>query len=302
MRRWILDARGRPGGDRGLCCSPPELRRRPTRRTVCSDRTARPRPCSATPTRSASGSSSPFPESTPTATGFPTRCRSTSSGRPRRTQGMKVPAIIDPSPYYTSVGRGNESAVHPHDRGRPPRQVPALLRQLLRPARLRGDPRRRGRHRLLDRLPAARRPGRRRGSRRSSTGSTGRIPGYTTRRQTRCSRLAQRQEGDDRQVVRRHVRQRRRRDRRRRADHHRPDLGDLRLVRLLADGRDPVHQHYPAFSRHSITQKTQRPELLGVAAARAQRVLRRRARHEAAGRRGRRPATSTTSGTTATTS
>src|SRR5215472_4852022 len=30
--------------------------------------------------------------------------------RPAETnQGMTVPAIIDPSPYYTSLGRGNES-------------------------------------------------------------------------------------------------------------------------------------------------------------------------------------------------
>jgi X-Pro dipeptidyl-peptidase len=34
--------------------------------------------------------------------------------RPRATgQGLKAPAIIDPSPYYTTLGRGHEGSVSP---------------------------------------------------------------------------------------------------------------------------------------------------------------------------------------------
>ena len=61
---------------------------------------------------------------------------------------------MDPSPYYSTLGRGNESQLQARPRRRrPARPLAALLRQLLRPARVRGDPRRHGRHRQLDRLP-----------------------------------------------------------------------------------------------------------------------------------------------------
>ena len=30
--------------------------------------------------------------------------------RPATTQGLKAPVIMDPSPYYSTLGRGNESA------------------------------------------------------------------------------------------------------------------------------------------------------------------------------------------------
>ena len=84
----------------------------------------------------------------------------------------------------------------------------------------------------------------------------GRDPGLRQGRQhARHGRLGQRQERDDRQVLRRHVRERRRRDRRRRADDDRPDLGDLRLVRLLARwAGSGVNTHYPRQPLgHSIT-------------------------------------------------
>ena len=54
---------------------------------------------------------------------------------------LKVPAIIDASPYYTTLGRGNETQCIHTTRRRRARQVPAVLRQLLRPARLRVHPR-----------------------------------------------------------------------------------------------------------------------------------------------------------------
>ena len=74
--------------------------------------------------------------------------------RPAETNaGLKAPAIIDPSPYYTTLGRGHEGQlIADLDGDGAQRQVAAVLRQLLRPARLRDDPRRHGRDRELDRL------------------------------------------------------------------------------------------------------------------------------------------------------
>ena len=74
----------------------------------------------------------------------------------------KVPAIVAPSPYYTTQPR---AVLRPVDRRRRRRRaqrpLAALVRQLLRPARVRGDPRRDGRHRELDRLRHQRRAERR---------------------------------------------------------------------------------------------------------------------------------------------
>ena len=47
--------------------------------------------------------------STPISTASRTGSRWTSSGRKRRTTGLKVPVIMDASPYYSTLGRGNES-------------------------------------------------------------------------------------------------------------------------------------------------------------------------------------------------
>ena len=87
---------------------------------------------------------------------------------------VKVPAIIDPSPYYTSNGRGNEgqriiTATPDGDAG----PLPAVLRQLLRPARLRVHRRAVARHRVPDAAASttAARPTSP-ASRPSSTGST----------------------------------------------------------------------------------------------------------------------------------
>ena len=79
-----------------------------------------------------------------------------------QTQGMKVPAIIDVSPYYTSLGRGNETEFIQSRVDDAGGQAPPLLRQLLRSPRLRVHRRAGRRHRVVDRLPAARRTRRRR--------------------------------------------------------------------------------------------------------------------------------------------
>ena len=159
--------------------------------------------------------------------------------------GDEGPGDHRPEPVLHLARARQRVAVHPHDGGRQPRPLPALLRQLLRAPRLRGDPGRRGRHRVLDRLPAARRAGRPRRVQGGDRLADGPHAGLRQGRQRGRRDLGQRQERDDRQVVRRHLRQRRRLDRRRRPDDDRPDLGDLRLVRLLADGRDPLQHPLP---------------------------------------------------------
>ena len=143
--------------------------------------TARPRRSSATRTRSASGCSSRSRASTRTATASTDRV-AIDIIRPKESgPTLKVPAIIDPQPVLHVQRARQRDAVHPHDRQRDAGQVPAVLRQLLRPARLRVDPRARGRHRVLDRLPAARRPGRRRRLQgRHRLARTAACPGYTT--------------------------------------------------------------------------------------------------------------------------
>ncbi len=73
----------------------------------------------------------------------------------------------------------------------------------------------------------------------------GRVPGYDSvdgHRAPDPRELAQRQVGADRPLLQRHAAQRRGGDRRRGADDDRPDQRDLVLVRLLADGRrDRLH-------------------------------------------------------------
>ena len=133
-------------------------------------------------TRCASGCSSRSPAST----------RSRRRHRPRRDRHHPPEGVrAEPEgagdhrrqPVLHVARPRQRDAVHPHDRRRRARQVPALLRQLLRPARLRRDPRALGRHRVLDRLPAARRPRRRRRLQgRRSTGSRAACPATRRRR------------------------------------------------------------------------------------------------------------------------
>ena len=138
--------------------------------------------------------------------------------RPAETnQGMKVPAIIDPSPYYTSVGRGNETQyIHTTPAGNLD-QLPLFYDNYFVPRGYAVILGRRGRHGVLDRLPAARRARRPRRVQGRDRLAERPHAGSRQGRQPRRRDLAQRQERDDRQVVRRHARQRRRRDRRRRA-------------------------------------------------------------------------------------
>ena len=77
--------------------------------------------------------------------------------------------------------------------------------------------------------------------------------------------LAQRQRGDDRQVLRRHARQRRRGDRRRGAEDDRPDLGDLRVVPLLAPGRDPLQHQLPRLAGEHRHERGPATGVRGVA-------------------------------------
>ena len=160
---------------------------------------------------------------------------------------VKVPAIIDPSPYYTSSGRGNETQRIITGAVGHARPLPAVLRQLLRPARLRVHRRARRRHRVLDRLRGPRWLKRHRGlqGRHRLAQRPRRGLQRADRRRERGRQLAQRQVGHDRQVLRRHVRQRHRRDRRRGPDHDRPDQRHLRLVQLLAHRRRPQQHQLP---------------------------------------------------------
>ena len=177
---------------------------------------------------------------------------------------LKVPAIIDDSPYYTSVGRGNETQfIHTtadgvldkfplfYDNYFVPRGYAVILAHA-------------DRHRVLDRLPAARRPGRRRrlqGRHRLARGPHPRLTRPSTGDTLAVRRLGQRQERDDRQVLRRHVRQRRRRHGRRRPDDDRPDLGDLRSGTTTrawaASGRTPTTR--AAWTTASPAMQSRRP-------------------------------------------
>ena len=196
--------------------------------------------------------------STRTSTASRTGSRWTSSGRRRRTTGLKVPVIMDASPYYSTLGRGNESERKADiDGDGLQRPLAALLRQLLRPARLRRRAARHGRHEQLDRLPADRRPVRAPSAVAGIDWLNGRRAGLRQGRQPRRRRLAQRQDRHDRQVVRRHARERRRRHGRRRPVDDRADLGDLELVRLHALERDPASTR--TTRRASRTRSPTRP-------------------------------------------
>ena len=194
------------------------------------------------------------------------RSRSRSSARQGTGPGS-VPAIVDPSPYYTTVCRGNEGAVHRRRRRRRrQRQLAAVPRQLLRPARLRLHPRRVRRHRQLDRLPAARRPGR---HRRDEVGDRlaqrARRPATDARTQRRRRVVAQRQGRDDRQVLRRHARQRRRGDGRRGAEDDRPDSAISDWYAYSRMGGIRFNTHYP----RSLSTRHDTPTAPACAASRA---------------------------------
>ena len=92
-----------------------------------------------------------------------------------------VPAIIAPSPYYTSAcGQFVGECIGDLDDDGLNDRWPLWYDNYFVPARVRGDPRRDGRHRQLHRLRDQRRQGGRAVHRRSSIDwLNGRIPGYT---------------------------------------------------------------------------------------------------------------------------
>ena len=92
--------------------------------------------------------------------------------------GLKVPAIIDPSPYYTSVGRGNESQfIHTTPAGDLDK-FPLFYDNYFVPRGYAVILAAGGRHRVLDRLPAARRARRRRRLQGRDRLAAGRMPGF----------------------------------------------------------------------------------------------------------------------------
>ncbi len=215
--------------------------------------------------------------------------------RPAETNaGLKVPAIIDVSPYYTSVGRGNETEFlhsasatqadkYPlfYDNYFVPRGYAFIAAQAVGTGWSTGCPLHGG-------------PGDVAGFKAAIDWLRGRLPAYnspTTSDDRRHRRLEQRQERDVRQVIRRNVRERRRRHRRRGLDHDRADLGDLGVVRLLPLERDPPesgghalpgepleHDHVEHVADQSRRRTTVQQRLVRRVADRHERGRRRRRR------------------------
>ncbi len=159
----------------------------------------------------------------------------------------RMPAIVDPGPYFTTLCRGQRDRV-PGRRRRRRRQRPLadVRRQLLPPARLRVRARadeRHGHHHR--RLPAPWRRGGHRGGEVGDRLAQRARAGLRQERRPEARDVAQRQLGDDRQVLRRHAGQRRGRHRGGRAQDHRPDRRHLGLVRVLALGRHPPEHQLP---------------------------------------------------------
>ena len=213
--------------------SAPPRRRRPIRRRSCRPN-GETRRRSTTRPRSASACGS-TPTTTPTATGSRTRSPWTSCGRPRTETGLKAPVIMDDSPYYSTLGRGNESQLKVDDANGLLAKWPLFLDNYFVPRgyaialvdmtgtnHSTGCPTvqgptdnlaaRRG-HRLVQGPPRRPRQGR---QRRPAAG------------------LVQRQDRHDRQVLRRRAGRRDGGHRRRRADDDRRRVRPVRLLRLHA--------------------------------------------------------------------
>ena len=193
--------------------------------------------------------------------------------RPSEGRATEGPGDHRPEPVLHDRLPRQRGAVHRgRRRRRRQRQVAAVLRQLLRAARLRGDPRGDERHRQLDGLPDARRPGRhRRREGRSSTGSTAASRATRRRRQHRA--VADWHNGKAAMIGKSYngtlangvaatgVDG---------PDDDRADLGDLGLVRLLAHGRHPPQHELPGEPRRNIT--TTSPDPPGVRCRRLHRT------------------------------
>ena len=150
--------------------------------------------------------------------------------RPAATeQGLKSPVVMDASPYFTTLCRGNEGECIADVDGDGLNDRWPLFYDNYFPARLRGHPAAHGRHRILNRLPDYRWA--------RTAGPVAAIDWLNGRRQAFAyswergrRRLAQRQDRDDRQVVRRDAAEWHRRDRNRRLGDDRPDQRHLQLV------------------------------------------------------------------------
>ena len=189
------------------------------------------------------------------------RTASTPTSRARRetdTDGLKVPVIFEDSPYYAGAAeRRRTGASTTSSASRPPRASapPDFTAAPTRPQISHGLREPRG-CRAASRVVHAESPGsgnstaartparrsRRSARPRSSTGSTAARKGYTTRAGTTevAAYWHNGNIGDDGHVLQRHDPDRRRVHRRRGPEGDRPDLRDLRLVRLL-----PRQRHGP---------------------------------------------------------
>ena len=177
---------------------------------------------------------------------------------------VEVPAIIDPSPYYTTVCRGNESQCMAdwdgdgvndrwplfYDNYFVPRGYAYVLGQMLGTGyTTEGCPNHggpediAGEKSIVDWLNG-RAPRLRAGGRDVAEGGR---------------RLAQRQLGDDRQVLRRHAGQRRGRDRRQGPEDDRSGLGDIGLVPLLAHRGRAAQQQLPGGGLNPRDHDRRRP-------------------------------------------
>ena len=239
--------------------------RRRRRRRCRRSSTACRRPCSRRARRTGSttscGSSS---TSTPTSTALKDRVHVDVS-RPRETDsdGLKVPVIFEDSPYYAGGANVINWAVD-HELGVPPAtriRAPLHRRRAHKPddlhdlrehvgaARLRRRALRVARHGQLDRLPELRRADR--DARRDCGHRLAQRPPQGLHDQGRHDRghrghWHNGNSGDDGHVLQRHDPDRGRVDRRRGPEGDRPDLRDLRLVRLLPRQRhDPRARRLP---------------------------------------------------------
>ena len=134
--------------------------------------------------------------------------------RPAATaQGLKAPVIMDASPYYSTLGRGNESQLQGRRRRRRRCSTSGRCSTTTTSCRAatRSILRRHGRHQQLHRLPDRQRPTGQ-PQRQGQVDRLAQRPGHRARNATaagRHGRLAQRQDRHDRQVLRRHAGQRR---------------------------------------------------------------------------------------------
>ena len=187
--------------------------------------------------------------------------------RPKATnEGLKAPVVMDPSPYYSTLGRGNESQLKRdydgdglldlwplfYDNYFVPRGYAVILMDMIGTNNSTGCP---TVHDVSDNLSA----------KVVIDWLNGRVPRRRQERRPGRRALAQRQDRPDRQVLRRHAGQRGRRLRRRRPDDDRPDLRDRLLLRLHAhQRRRPARQQLPASLANTVTNPDRRAYCLPV--------------------------------------